>query len=72
MNGQSDAESASAQEPEVLPAPEPVVTDHGSSRTVLDIGYGYMLKTYTLADWQERFTRYARRSPTEICLPAVG
>lgn len=43
-----------------------------STRTVLDIGGAYMLKTASVSKWHERFTRYARRTPTEICLPAIG
>ena len=38
----------------------------------MDIGGAYMLKTSTVSKWHERFTRYARKTPTEICLPAVG
>jgi hypothetical protein len=41
-------------------------------RVVLDIGSGYMLKGSTVAQWFDLFRQYARQSPTEIVIPAVG
>lgn len=41
-------------------------------RTVLDIGNWPLMQTYDIQEWTRRFRQYARRSPTEICLPAVG
>ncbi|WP_329400064.1 hypothetical protein [Streptomyces melanogenes] len=43
----------------------------GTERLILDIPSTVMLQDSNVAYWVERYRQYARRTPTEICLPAI-
>lgn len=43
-----------------------------TNRLILDLGFALMHQTYPVAEWSRRFRQYARRTPSEIVLPAVS